>query len=205
VEPVRPFRHADAAPLAAALAEAFRDNPLNRAVIGGTARRRLRSNRAGMRATLAAAERGPSSIWVSATAPDPARAGLIAMPPGAWPLPPPPWSAQVRVLLGQGLATARRWADVFDALQAFGPPEPSFYLGLVGVRPADQGRGVGRALVARWIEEVDAMAAPAYLETDRSELVGFYGGFGFGSIGRTVLFGVPVHFLWRPASAARGA
>ena len=41
--------------LAEVLALAFRDNPLNRAVIGGSEARRLRANRAGMRASLIAA------------------------------------------------------------------------------------------------------------------------------------------------------
>ena len=34
------------------LARAFRDNPLNRAVVGGSERRRVRSNRAGVAAYL---------------------------------------------------------------------------------------------------------------------------------------------------------
>ena len=46
--------------LAEVLALAFRDNPLNRAVIEGSEARRLRANRAGMRASLSAAV--PSAV-----------------------------------------------------------------------------------------------------------------------------------------------
>jgi GNAT superfamily N-acetyltransferase len=199
----RRFRREDARPLAEVLARAFRDNPLNRAVIGGAPRRRLRANRAGMRATLAAA-RPPCRILVAAGDGEPPVGGLIAMPPGAWPLGPPPLWDQLRVLIGQGIATARRWGRVFDALQSVHPVAPHFYLALVGVAPDHQGRGIGAALVAHWLQEVDALQTSAFLETDRPELLGFYGRFGFSPVESTELFGVPVHLLWRPTVPGPG-
>ncbi len=185
--------------LADVLARAFRDNPLNRAVIGGSARLRVRSNRAGMRATLAAAS-GGCRVLVAGDAGGRPAGGLIAMAPGSWPLPPPPVFEQLRVLLGQGPSTARRWGQVFDALQTVHPAEPHCYLALLGVAPEEQGAGRGAGLVADWLEEVDAASLPAYLETDRAELVHFYGRFGFAPIGSQRLFGVEVRLLWRPAA-----
>ncbi|MCH2186944.1 GNAT family N-acetyltransferase, partial [Myxococcota bacterium] len=144
--------------LAESLALAFRDNPLNRAVIGGSEARRLRANRAGMRATLAAAVPAGGVL----IAPGDPRAqsesvlgGLIAMEPGHWPLGAPPWGEQLRLLIGQGWRTARRWGEVFEALRESHPVEPHCYLSLVGIRPNHQGRGHGAALVAHWLEGVD--------------------------------------------------
>lgn len=184
--------------LADTLARAFRDNPLNRAVIGDDADRRLRANRAGMRATLATA-RGRCPV-LAVTGPRGAiSGGLVAMAPGRWPLPPPPILEQLRVVVGQGLTTARRWGEVFDALQVVHPIEPHWYLALLGVAPESQGCGQGAALVTHWLCDVDATGAPAYLETDRKELLAFYGRFGFEPIGSEALFGVTVHRLWRTA------
>ena len=189
--------------LAETLAQAFRDNPLNRAVIGPNEAHRLRANRAGMRASLVSAA-STCTILVSPDAEAPPgpvsglAAGLIAMPPGAWPLPPPPFSDQFRLLIGQGWRTARRWGEVFEALKASHPPEPHWYLSLVGVRPDLQGRGYGSDLVARWLDGVDRDEHPAYVETDRLELASFYGRFGFELLGSEKIFGVPILRFWRP-------
>jgi GNAT superfamily N-acetyltransferase len=193
----RRLRPEDLPDLAESLAQAFRDNPLNRAVIRGGERRRLRSNRAGMRATLVSA-RPLCSIWGIDAWDAALVGGLIAIPPDAWPLPPPPILEQLRVLIRQGPGTAKRWGEVFEALHAVHPPESCWVLALVGVGPDAQGRGFGRALMRRWIDEVDEHGEAAYLETDRPELVPFYAGFGFQTIHSFDLFGVPVRCLWRP-------
>jgi GNAT superfamily N-acetyltransferase len=87
---------------------------------------------------------------------------------------------------------------VFEALSAVHPPEPSWYLSLIGVDPRHQGRGYGGALLRTWLDEVDAQSAAAYLETDRAELVPFYAGSGFRCVRSFDLFDVEVHCLWRP-------
>jgi hypothetical protein len=76
---VRTLASHEALGVASLLARAFRDNPLNVAVIGGTAERRLRVNLHGMRALLPTAAR-----WARVAAAD--RSGrmlgaLIATPP----------------------------------------------------------------------------------------------------------------------------
>ena len=77
------------------LAQAFCDSPLDRVVVGGSRRRRLRAERPGMRGTLEAA-RGRADVRVARGA---GLAGvLVALPPWVHPLPPPrPW-AQLRTL-----------------------------------------------------------------------------------------------------------
>lgn len=182
------------------LARAFRDNPLNVAVIGGTdARRRLRSNLYGMRSLLlAAAVHG--DILAASTAGRVAGV-LISVPPGAYPLPPPPVVQRLRCLLGQGWRVATRWGRVFTALRAHHPLEPSWYLGTLGVDPAFQGQGVGSALLVRWLEGVDREGSAAYLETDVLANVGFYARAGFELKGEVEVLGVPIWRMWRPATA----
>jgi len=177
------------------LARAFRDNPLNVAVIRGGAERRLRSNRFGMRALLPMA-RDHGELWVLRAGVR-ACAALVGVPPLRHPLPPPPAGLRLRTLFGQGLGVAVRWARVFEELDRLHPPEPHWYLGTFGVDPARQGRGLGRALLAAWLGRVDADAAAVYLETDRAENVPFYERAGFGTVRETSVLDVPIWCMRR--------
>lgn len=186
----------------ALLARAFRDNPLNVAVIGAssTAARRERCNAIGMRNLLRAGE--PHGVLRGARVSDRLAGVLVAAPPDAFPFPPPPFGAQLRTLLVQGLRVASRWRDVFVALQQRHPLEPHGYLGLLGVDPASQGRGLGAALLDDWLRGVDAEGLPAYLETDRRENLRFYGRAGFAVLEELDVVGAHVWCLRRPPCAA---
>jgi ribosomal protein S18 acetylase RimI-like enzyme len=182
----------------AVLARAFCDNPLNVAVIGGLdARRRLRSNLYGMQSLLpVAAHHG--DILVARVAGRVAGV-LISACPDAYPLPPPPAIQRLRCLLGQGWTVAARWGRVYDALRTHHPLDPSWYLGTLGVDPTLHGRGVGTALLERWLERVDREGSAAYLETDVRANVGFYGRAGFELEGEVEVLGTPIWRMWRPA------
>jgi len=119
-----------------------------------------------------------------------------------YPLPPPPIRVQLRTLLRQGPGAARRWRECWDALDAHHPEEPCWYLSLLAVDPPDQRRGVGSALLADWLRDVDAEARPAWLETARHENVALYRRFGFEVEGELTLLGVPVWLMARPARPA---
>jgi GNAT superfamily N-acetyltransferase len=181
------------------LARAFRDNPLNVAVIGADPERRLRCNLLGLRASLPVA-RERAQVWVARGEGRP-RAALVALAPGAYPLPPPAWAARLRCLAGQGWRVARRWAEVFAALDAGHPAEPHWYLGTLGVDPPEQRRGRGRALLAAWLGTLSGDGRPVHLETDRRENLAFYAGAGFAVERELRVLGVPVWCMRRPASA----
>jgi GNAT superfamily N-acetyltransferase len=185
------------------LARAFRDNPLNRAVVGGSERRRVRANRAGVAAYLPIAL---ARARVLAAREGGALAGvLVATPPWRWPIPAPGLGGLVRLLWGQGFRVAQRWGEVSRELREHHPHGPFWYLATLGVEPERWGRGVGRALLAGFLLQVDADAAPAYLETDRPELERYYARLGFAVRDRIVVRGVPVLLMERPArSAPRG-
>jgi len=187
----------EALELADSLALAFRDNPLNRAAIRGSAARRVRSNRYGMRATLAAAV-GRATILVPATQAGAGVGGLIALAPGVWPLPPPPVFAQLEYWFGQGVGALRRWGKVYHALAALHPAEPHWYLELLGVAPEAQGRGIGVGLLEKWLQDVDREGGSAYLETDRLENIGFYNRVGFEVVGTEEILGTPIWRMGRP-------
>jgi GNAT superfamily N-acetyltransferase len=195
---IEALRDADRQQAIAVLARAFCDNPLNVAVIGsGDPQRRLRSNLHGMRSLLPVAARHGNILA--------ARIGsrvtgvLISASPDAYPLPAPPVLQRLRCLLGQGWGVASRWGRVYEALQAHHPLDPSWYLGTLGVDPTLHGRGVGSALLARWLERVDRERSAAYLETDVFANVGFYARSGFELVGEVEVLGIPIWRMWRPA------
>jgi ribosomal protein S18 acetylase RimI-like enzyme len=181
------------------LAEAFADNPLNVAVIGGSRSTRVRSNAAGIRAVLPTAERC-GHVRVARDGGVPCGV-LIAAPPGAYPFPRPSAPALLRSLVGQGLRVAGRWREAFEALDAVHPRDPRWYLSLLGVAPARQGRGFGGALLDAWLARVDDDGLPAWLETDREANLAFYGARGFGVEHELRVLGARVWCLGRPARA----
>lgn len=203
--PLGPDLEASAAPT---LALAFRDNPINRAVIQGNRSRRLKVNTYGMTASLAATRRfsfrrvlresGPGAPEVPESG---ISGGLIALDPGGYPAKFPPWSVQLRCLFGQGFRVMHRWGQLYRLLDACHPPDPHCYLSLLAVHPARQGRGLGRALLEAWLEDVDARRMPSYLETDRRELVGFYQAAGFDVERELEAFGASI---WCMSRRARG-
>jgi GNAT superfamily N-acetyltransferase len=165
-------------------------------VIGGDEARRLRANLATMRLLVPTAH--ASGIALVVRAGGRLAGAMLATPPGGYPLPPPPVGARFGALLRQGLRVAHRWRVVFETLDAAHPREPHWYLGVLGVDPDRQGRGVGRALLARFTAFADAGREPAYLETDRPENVRFYARAGFRVAGELDVLGARVWRMERP-------
>ena len=185
---------------AALLAAAFRDNPINRAVIGESAARRLRCNRAGSRVSLHVALAGCGCRVERAGGA--LRGLLLAEEPGVRPLPMPPASVQLRCLFEQGWRVARRWQRVHSELDSLRPAEAHWYVHLLGVAPGAQGRGLGRALLRDLLVRVDAEGAASYLETDRPENLRFYEREGYAVVSEEQIVGVSVWRMWRAARAA---
>lgn len=72
---------------------------------------------------------------------------------------------------------------VFEQMEAYHPPDPCWYLPLIGVDPACQGRGCGSALLRYALERCDRDGVPAYLESSNPRNVPLYERHGFESIG----------------------
>ncbi|MAE93594.1 MAG: hypothetical protein CL910_02940 [Deltaproteobacteria bacterium] len=173
---------------------------MNRAVIGEPAERRLRCNRLGMRfhlplalrhGTVSGAWHGPELVGVR-----------VSLPAGSWPLPLAPWPARLRLALQQGFGPAGRWAEVARVLESCHPLGGHAYLSTLGVLPAAQRGGVGRALLWDWLDEVDRDGAWAWLETDRAECLPLYRSGGFEVRDEIEVLGVPVSLMERPTPTA---
>jgi ribosomal protein S18 acetylase RimI-like enzyme len=119
------------------------------------------------------------------------------LPPGAG-----PDEAAVAAALERH-APPRQLPHVFALMEAMGrwhPDEPHWYLPLIGVDPAQRGRGVGAALLGRALEDVDRDGVAAYLESTNPRNLPLYERHGFAILGKIVVEDSPPVFpMLRPA------
>jgi ribosomal protein S18 acetylase RimI-like enzyme len=107
-------------------------------------------------------------------------AAAMWLPPGVQP------DAERLVALTDEHAPRERQGDmtqVFEQMGRFHPEEPCWYLPLIGVDPASQGRGYGSALLRHALVQVDRDKAPAYLESSNPRNVPLYERHGFEALG----------------------
>ena len=181
------------------LARAFRDNPLHVAVLGPDPVRRLRDNRHSMRDLVPAVRRAGLALEVRQG--ERCAGALLAAPPHAYPLPPPPLPALLYAWLVQGPRVRGRWARVFHHLDALHPRTPHWYVAALGVDPPEQRRGLGRALITALCDVADADGAFSYLETDRPENVAFYERAGFAVVRESRCLDVRIWHMRRDTPA----
>jgi GNAT superfamily N-acetyltransferase len=72
---------------------------------------------------------------------------------------------------------------VFEQMGKYHPAEAHWYLPLIGVDPAHQGKGYGGALMKHAMEQCDRDHAPAYLESSNPRNVPLYQRHGFEALG----------------------
>lgn len=130
------------------------------------------------------------------------RAASIWQPPGTATLGFPTILANLPRLLEVFGRHILRSLAVSGAIEAHMPRnEPFWYLHFVGVEPALQGQGRGKAMVTRGLQWAAEAGLPTYLETARPENVSLYLGLGFTVTGEWDVPDGP-HFwsmLHRPA------
>lgn len=73
----------------------------------------------------------------------------------------------------------RRIDRTVAAMNAAHPTFPHAYLFTIGVRPASQGKGLGRKLIRPVLDACDRIGMPAYLENSNPANTGFYNSCGF--------------------------
>lgn len=93
----------------------------------------------------------------------------------------------------------------FNAMDSDHPPEPHYYLSVLGVSPAVRGAGVAEALIEPGLERCDRERTPAYLETGRPGSRDFFAQYGFEVTEEFSLpgGGPPVWRMWREPSGNR--
>ncbi len=72
---------------------------------------------------------------------------------------------------------------VLEQMAKYRPTAPHWYLPMIGVDPACQGRGYGGALMKHALEQCDRDHAPAYLESTNPMNVSLYQRHGFETLG----------------------
>ena len=117
---------------------------------------------------------------------------------------PPPRAliAEGLPFLAAGPGPGIRGARVDAIFKKRHPHEPHVYLWQLAAHPSAQRQGVGRALMARVLEEAQRRDLPTYLETTKPENVPYYGSFGFRVVDEADLpRGAHVWFMLRDRSA----
>ncbi|MGH9049617.1 MAG: GNAT family N-acetyltransferase [Acidimicrobiia bacterium] len=77
------------------------------------------------------------------------------------------------------------------------PEERHLHLGPIAADAGRQGQGIGTAMMKAFCARADRDGELAYLETDKSENVGFYEKFGFETVGEAPVIGVTNWFMRR--------
>jgi GNAT superfamily N-acetyltransferase len=72
---------------------------------------------------------------------------------------------------------------MMEQMASYHPDGPHWYLPLIGVDPARQGKGYGAALMARALEQCDRDGLPAYLESTNPRNITLYLRHGFEALG----------------------
>jgi GNAT superfamily N-acetyltransferase len=117
---------------------------------------------------------------------------------GAGRYPPPAWTflRYVPGFLVAGPGPIVRGLRTSAVQDRGHPKDDHVFLWFLAVEPAHQRKGVGRALLARVIEDAEATV---YLDTSNPDNLPYYAGFGFEEIGRARLpRGVTMYFMKRP-------
>lgn len=124
-------------------------------------------------------------------------AALWAPPAGAT------FSTEQLETLGERLSTvlgddAGRALELGAILDEHHPEQPAFYLQFMGVRPNQQGRGLGSQLLRTVLDMCDADRTPAYLEATSPPNRRLYERHNFGTIAQVDLpDGPSLWAMWR--------
>jgi GNAT superfamily N-acetyltransferase len=93
---------------------------------------------------------------------------------------------------------AERTFRIMNVLDENHPKDRHYYLPFLGVRRANQGQGIGSALLKAVLDRCDAEAMPAYLEATSEENRRLYERHGFVAGGELTVDGCPpLYAMWR--------
>ncbi len=183
-----------------ALTVAFRDNPMNIAIHGPQPARRVRANRAGLRALVL--DTADEAITRVVRRDGQVVGGFVVVPPGGFPLSSSKLSRQFGCFFHQGARAMDQWRLVTESLGQYHPVETHWYLAVLGVVPWLQGHGLGNRLLDELDRLIESDPCPVYLESDREPSVQFYLSRGFAVRCETELQGVRCWCLERGFAGA---
>ena len=93
-----------------------------------------------------------------------------------------------------------RMAAYDEVAAQYKPAAPHYYLGVIGIDPKSQGRGIGAQLLSSFCETSakDPLSSGVYLETAQASNLKFYEGAGFVETGRGTLGSSPLWCMYLP-------
>jgi GNAT superfamily N-acetyltransferase len=175
---IRPLRVEHAREAGAMLGRAFCDNAGYRAILAHYAPgARLAAVSRAKRGFAEAAIRYQQAegIWDGERL---VAASLVAAP-GQFPIALRAFAWHARGVLPSGPRAVRKFLYTDFYMSRRHPREPHYYLFVLGVEPAQQGRGLGRTLLHALSARADAARLPCYLETDRESAMMLYRSVGY--------------------------
>ena len=192
---IRKMTAAEIPQVAHTLAEAFYDDPHFRWIIRHDSKRMQR------------AERGYATfirrIWLrqdEAYTHERLVGAALWMPPDTWHLGPLAQLLLLPAIVRDLRADTSRLLKALTFIENKHPREPAhWYLAVIGVQPAWQGRGYGAALLRGVLARCDAERVPAYLEAGTPRSRALYERSGFEALEecRYAEDGPPLWLMWR--------
>jgi ribosomal protein S18 acetylase RimI-like enzyme len=192
---IRKITPADTGPVARTLAQAFFDDPHFRWFI--------REDAARMRKL----ERGFGTfirrVWLpqdEGYAHERLIGAALWMPPNTWHLSPLAQLLLLPAVVRDLRVDTPRLLKALNFIEKRHPRDPAhWYLPIIGVRSAWQGRGYGAALLRTGLKRCDADRVPAYLEASTARNVALYERHGFNVLEecRYAADGPPLWRMWR--------
>ena len=192
---IRKMTRAEIQPVARALAQAFYDDPHFRWFVRDDTKR------------MRALERGFSTfisrIWLRPNegyTHERLIGAALWMPPNTWHMGPLAQLLLLPAIVRNLRADTPRLLKALTFIEKKHPREPQhWYLPIIGVTPAWQGRGYGAALLRAVLERCDADRMPAYLEASSARSRDLYERSGFETIEecRYADDGPPLWRMWR--------
>ena len=110
-----------------------------------------------------------------------------------------------RIIRILGLARLKHGLGALETMDAQHPAEPHYYLYMIAVDPAAQGRGHGSALLRAGLERVDNDGLGAFLETSNPRNLPLYRRHGFEVVKELLVApdAPNLWFMWRPPRPKR--
>ena len=193
VEP-RQAQDDDMGAIGETLARAFHDDPVMVWLFGARERPRARRLRRFLGSEARRQHRRGGLVLTATGHPGAA----LWDPPGMWRT---TWPEIVRSAPRMATAVGPRIPRALRGLalmERAHPREPHWYLAVLGTDPAQQGRGVGAAMIEPVTTRCDAEGLGAYLESSKPDNVPYYERFGFRTTGQIDLpGGPPLWPMWR--------
>src|SRR3954467_2140601 len=182
--------------LGAALADAFRDDPVFEFLVPADAKGREARLMTFFTSMARSYVRRDKHAFVA----DEGRGGALWAAPGTWRLPPSEIMRETPASIkafGRNLPKALRLLGQVEGLH---PKEPNhWYLGYLGTRCDSQGQGIGSAMLREVLAQADDTRTPAYLESSNERNLTLYERHGFRVVEEIKALGVgpSIWRMWR--------